>query len=125
LTSNQLTLRGRSARRALLLSTAALIGAAAGAAQAADAAAASSTVDEVTVTARFRTEALSKVPVAVSVVTGDQIAAKNLNNLQDLSSAVPSVEFRPGASNKDRTVFIRGLGTISSGNLGYGKIRRV
>jgi iron complex outermembrane receptor protein len=112
--TNQLTLTGRRARRALLLSTVALIGAAAGAAQAADAAGASSTVDEVTVTARFRTEALSKVPVAVSVVTGDQIAAKNLNNLQDLSSAVPSVEFRPGASNKDRTVFIRGLGTITT-----------
>ncbi len=72
------------------------------------------TVEEVTVTARFREESLSKVPVAVSVVSGAEIAAKNLNNLQDLSTAVPTVEFRPGASNKDRTVFIRGLGTITT-----------
>jgi iron complex outermembrane receptor protein len=104
----------RTARRSLLLATVAALGAGcAGAALAADAAA-SATVEEITVTARFREESLSKVPVAVSVVAGDQIAAKNLNNLQDLSQAVPTVDFRPGASNKDRTVFIRGLGTITT-----------
>jgi iron complex outermembrane receptor protein len=103
--------------RRILLATAAVVGGAyAGAAFAADAPAsgAGSTVEEVTVTARFRAESLSKVPVAVSVVSGADIAAKNLNNLQDLSEAVPTVEFRPGASNKDRTVFIRGLGTITT-----------
>ena len=100
--------------RSLLLATAALIGGAhAGTAYAADAAA-TATVEEVTVTARFREESISKVPIAISVVSGDQIAAKNLNNLQDLSAAIPSVEFRPGASNKDRTVFVRGLGTITT-----------
>jgi len=100
--------------RALLLATAAIGGSAyAGAAVAADAAA-PAVVEEVTVTARFREESLNKVPVAVSVVSGAEIAAKNLNNLQDLSAAVPSVEFRPGASNKDRTVFVRGLGTITT-----------
>ena len=113
--SHHQTAQGRAARRSVLLASVALLaGAYASAALAADAAAASATVDEVTVTARFRSEALSKVPVAVSVVTGEQIAAKNLNNLQDLSAAIPSVEFRPGASNKDRTVFVRGLGTITT-----------
>ncbi|WP_394763070.1 TonB-dependent receptor [Phenylobacterium sp.] len=118
MTNHRLTTSSRNmgGLRSLLLATAALIGGAhAGAAYAADAAAsATATVDEVTVTARFREESISKVPIAVSVVSGDQIAAKNLNNLQDLAAAVPSVEFRPGASNKDRTVFIRGLGTITT-----------
>jgi iron complex outermembrane receptor protein len=72
------------------------------------------TVDEVTVTARFREESLNTVPIALSVISGDQLASKNLNNLESLSQAVPTVDFRTGASNKDRTVFIRGVGTITT-----------
>lgn len=112
--------RGRAARRVLLLATVAVAGGAyAGPTLAADAAAsggaqAATSVEEITVTARLRAESLNNVPVSIAVVSGDQLAAKNLNNLQDLSEAVPSVEFRPGASNKDRTVFIRGLGTITT-----------
>ena len=60
-----------TARRRLLLATVALVGGAyAGAAVAADAAA--GTVEEVTVTARFREESLNKVPIALSVVSGDK-----------------------------------------------------
>jgi iron complex outermembrane receptor protein len=109
-------IHGRSLRRALLLTTAALFGGAcAGAAFAADApAAAAASVDEVTVTARLRAESLNSVPVSIAVVSGAEVSARNLNNLEDISEAVPTVEFRPGASNKDRTVFIRGLGTITT-----------
>jgi iron complex outermembrane recepter protein len=81
---------------------------------AAAAASEATTVEEVTVTARFREEALSSVPVAVSVISGDDVASKNLNNLQDISQSIPTVDFRAGASNKDRTVFIRGVGTITT-----------
>ena len=81
---------------------------------AADTASDANTVEEITVTARFREETLSSVPVAVSVISGDEVAAKNLNNLQDISQVIPTVDFRAGASNKDRTVFIRGVGTITT-----------
>ena len=69
---------------------------------------------EIVVTARFRTETLQSVPIAVSVVNGASASAKNLNNLQDISTIVPTVDFRAGASNKDRTIFIRGVGTITT-----------
>jgi iron complex outermembrane receptor protein len=69
---------------------------------------------DVIVTARHRQESLQKVPIAVSVVTGAQARAQNLNNLQDISKAVPAIDFRTGASNKDRTLFVRGIGTIST-----------
>ena len=69
---------------------------------------------EIVVTARYRTESLVKVPIAISALNGDALAEKNLNNLQDISRIVPSVDFRAGASNKDRTVFIRGVGTITT-----------
>ena len=71
-------------------------------------------LEEITVTARRRAESLQTVPVAVSVMTGAQAAAQNLNNIQDMSAEIPSVDFRTGASNKDRDVFIRGIGTITT-----------
>ena len=73
-----------------------------------------SQLEEVTVTARRRAEPLQDVPVAVSVITGAQAAAHNLNDLQDISSEIPTVDFRTGASNKDRDIFIRGIGTITT-----------
>ena len=72
-------------------------------------------LEEVLVTtARFRTEALTDVPIAISTLSGDQLAERGLNNVQDIARSVPTMEFRTNASNKDRSVFIRGVGTIST-----------
>lgn len=79
-----------------------------------EAAAEATTIGEITVTARHRAESLQSVPIAIAVVQGAQTASKNLNDIGDISSQVPSVDFRTGASNKDRTVFVRGAGTIST-----------
>ena len=73
-----------------------------------------SSVGEVVVTARRRAESLQEVPVAVDVVSGPGAAAHNLNDISDISAIVPSVDFRTSASNKDRTIFVRGIGTIST-----------
>ena len=70
--------------------------------------------EEVTVTARRRSEPLQRVPVAVSVFTAQQAARDNLHDLQDVLQKIPSADFRTQTSNKDRTIFIRGLGTIST-----------
>jgi iron complex outermembrane receptor protein len=70
--------------------------------------------NEIVVTARFRSESLQDVPIAITALKGDALTAKNLNNLQDIAAIVPTVDFRAGASNKDRTVFIRGVGTITT-----------
>ena len=74
----------------------------------------STAISEVVVTARHRSENLQEVPISVSVVSGAQAAAQNLNDLGDISQIVPAIDFRTGASNKDRTIFIRGIGTIST-----------
>jgi iron complex outermembrane receptor protein len=79
-----------------------------------EAGAAPTAIGEVVVTARHRSENLQEVPISVSVVSGVQAAAQNLNDLGDISQIVPAIDFRTGASNKDRTVFIRGIGTIST-----------
>ncbi|GFE75239.1 TonB-dependent receptor [Novosphingobium sp. TCA1] len=69
---------------------------------------------EIVVTARYRDESLQQVPIAITAVSGESLNDRAIHNLQDLSATVPSVDFRNGASNKDRTVFIRGVGTIST-----------
>ncbi len=104
----------RSMRLVLLGATAAAAIATGAAAQTAPAASQGTQVGEVIVTARHRAESLQRVPINISVVSGAQAAAKNLNDIQDLSSQIPSVDFRTGASNKDQTVFVRGIGTIST-----------
>jgi iron complex outermembrane receptor protein len=69
---------------------------------------------EIVVTARFRNESLQQVPIAISAVSGQSLNDRGIHTLQDLSASVPTVDFRNGASNKDRTVFIRGVGTITT-----------
>jgi iron complex outermembrane recepter protein len=70
--------------------------------------------NDIVVTARFRNESLQNVPIAVSVVSGATATSRNLNNIQDIAATVPTLDFRNGASNKDRNIFIRGVGTITT-----------
>jgi iron complex outermembrane receptor protein len=73
-----------------------------------------SQLQSVTVTATRREESLQNVPLAVSVVSGADLEAANRNTLGALSTQVPSLNFRTGASNKDTSLFVRGVGTIST-----------
>lgn len=72
------------------------------------------TLGTVTVTATRREESLQKVPVAVSVVDGEQLERDNRNNVSTIVQQVPTLNYRSGASNKDTSLFIRGVGTIST-----------
>jgi iron complex outermembrane receptor protein len=68
----------------------------------------------ISVTARRRKEPLQKVPLTVTVIGGAQAQQNNQNNLQDIVESVPEADFRTSSSNKDRTLFVRGIGTIST-----------
>ncbi|TBU83785.1 TonB-dependent receptor [Phytopseudomonas dryadis] len=68
----------------------------------------------VTVTATRREESLQKVPVAVAVVDGEQLERDNRNSVSSIVQQVPTLNFRSGASNKDTSLFVRGVGTIST-----------
>ena len=91
-----------------------------GAAQAADAtttatdSSAEPVLKSVTVTATRREESLQKVPVAVTVVDGEQLGRENRTSIESIVQQIPTVNFRTGASNKDTSLFIRGVGTIST-----------
>lgn len=70
--------------------------------------------EEVTVSVRRRSEPLQKVPVATSVYTAKQATKDNVHDLQGIFQFIPSANFRANASSKDRSIFVRGIGTIST-----------
>ena len=71
-------------------------------------------IETITVTASKRPQLLQKTPIAVSVLGGGALEERQLNNMATISTAVPTVNFRTNASNKDSSLFIRGVGTIST-----------
>lgn len=72
-------------------------------------------LDEIIVTARKREENLQQVPISVSVATGQQIRADNLNKLQDLAPMIPSLFVSENVSAD--SIHIRGVG--SGENFGF------
>ncbi len=71
-------------------------------------------VETITVTATKRPQLLQTTPIAVSVLGGGALEEGNLNNMATITAVVPTVNFRTNASNKDSSLFIRGVGTIST-----------
>ena len=76
-------------------------------------ASAQSIIDEITVTAQKREEAITDVPVAVSVLSSDTIDASFARNLEDLQALVPALSFRTGNTTRNSALTVRGIGTIS------------
>ena len=71
-------------------------------------------LETIVVTASKRSESLQSVPIAVTVVNGDDLEKANLNNMSSIVQQLPTVNFRANASNKDNSLFIRGIGTIGT-----------
>ncbi len=91
-----------------------LIGAAFASAAAAAQTPDADTVATVTVTATRRSASLQSVPVAVTVVDGEQLERSNRTSIDSVVQEVPSAVFRQQGGNKDSTIFVRGIGTIST-----------
>jgi iron complex outermembrane receptor protein len=74
----------------------------------------SASVPSVIVSATRRDASLQSVPVAVSVLDGDALTQANRTSIDTIVQEVPSVTFRQQGGNKDTTIFVRGIGTIST-----------
>ncbi len=74
---------------------------------------ANTVLDEIVVTAQKREENIGEVPVALSVLSSDQIEASFSNGIEDLQALVPSVSFRTGNTTRNSALTVRGIGTIS------------
>ena len=68
--------------------------------------------NRIIVTAQFREQVLQDTPLAITAVTGEDLEARGMTNMQDLSKVAPSVSLHHtgSAGGKTLAAFIRGVG---------------
>lgn len=66
---------------------------------------------DIVVTAQKREQRLQDVPIAVSVVSGEVLAAQAGVNLENAQYLVPVMNFRKSGTTLNQSLFLRGVGT--------------
>ncbi len=75
----------------------------------------SSSIEEIVVTARKRTEALEDTPVAVTAISEQLIRDSGINRTSDVQQLVPNLTFLKTSSANVAQVRIRGIGSSTTG----------
>ena len=70
-------------------------------------------LETITVTSQKRVERVSEIPVAVSVLSSDQIDSAFSSSFEGLQNLVPSVSFKKGTTSRNSAITVRGIGTVS------------
>ncbi len=70
---------------------------------------------EIIVTAQKRAENVQQVPLAVSVLSPNQLQAAGVRQFQDLTKLAPSLTIRPAEHPVNANVSLRGVGTFAFG----------
>jgi iron complex outermembrane receptor protein len=70
---------------------------------------------DIVVTAQKRAERLQDVPLAVTAISGDALAGRQINDTTALVKAVPSLTFQQGNHPANTTFRVRGVGTALFG----------
>jgi iron complex outermembrane receptor protein len=70
-------------------------------------------VGEIVVTAQRREENLQDVPIAVTVVGGEQLAQRQVFSTESLVQLVPSLTLQKGSTNVNSSLNVRGVGTVT------------
>ncbi|MEX6724942.1 TonB-dependent receptor [Parapedomonas caeni] len=84
----------------------------------ATAASGSNTVDfgEIVVTARRRDESIQNVPIAITAMTAEDLANRNISNLNDLTNTTPGVAITSIAGGTMQMIYIRGQSPANTTN---------
>lgn len=69
----------------------------------------SRSLEEVVVTAQKRAESLQDVPIAISVVTGEDMASAGIQKMENLAPTIPNLHISEGFGTDQ--MFIRGIGS--------------
>ena len=70
-------------------------------------------IEEITVTAQRREQNLQDVPLSVTAVSGERLAALNRNEIAELTKILPGLTYKDGSTDNGRSLQIRGVGTVS------------
>jgi iron complex outermembrane receptor protein len=72
-------------------------------------------VQSVVVTANKRVERLENVPMAISVISEQEIQRNNIREIEDVIALTPSLTQASGTTAANNALFMRGIGTVSVG----------
>lgn len=75
-----------------------------------------SQIQEIIVTAQRREESLQKVPVAVTAIGTEQLAALRVNSVRNLAGLAPSLQLNTQGQQSNPTIIIRGVASGTSSN---------
>ncbi|MDR6625006.1 TonB-dependent receptor [Caulobacter segnis] len=70
----------------------------------------STAIEEIVVTAQKRSENLQDVPVSVTALTSDALAARGVNNVLALNNLAPGMRISAGDAAANPKIYIRGVG---------------
>ena len=70
-------------------------------------------IEEIIVTAQKREQSLQDVPLSVTAVSGERLAALNKNEIAELTKILPGLTYKDGSTDNGRSLQIRGVGTVS------------
>src|SRR5262249_5809441 len=71
-------------------------------------------LEEIVVTAQKRSENVKNIPMSISAITSYELKAKQIDNYDDLSRAIPGLSFNSlGASEGLDNISIRGVSSTS------------
>lgn len=93
---------------AALISGGAIVGA-----EAQSASGGTSISDDVVVTAQRRSENVQDVPIAATVLRGEDLTSRGITNVQSLQTAAPALTIQP-AGNGDALIVVRGVGNLQT-----------
>ncbi|MAR33222.1 MAG: TonB-dependent receptor, partial [Porticoccaceae bacterium] len=71
-------------------------------------------IEEIIVTANKREQTLQEVPIALSVISAEEITNANITNIFELQYEIPGFEARQYQNLGDAAYFIRGFGNGSN-----------
>ena len=86
----------------------------------------SDSLEEIVVTAQFRSEKLQNVPIAITALSSESMDSRNMTNLLDVANVAPNVTMfeNSAAFGKTNAAFIRGIGqgdfNLAAGEPGVG-----
>jgi outer membrane receptor protein involved in Fe transport len=80
----------------------------------AEAAEATGGLEDIVVTARRRTETAQNVPIAITALTGEQMARYDLTNIDKIASLTPQFQVGRSAVGSGAQLTLRGIGSNSS-----------
>jgi outer membrane receptor protein involved in Fe transport len=73
-------------------------------------------LDEITVTARKRTENLQDVPISVQAIDNTRLTELGVTNFEDYAQLLPNISFKSFGTPGTATIYMRGLADGGDGN---------